>query len=123
MAAVAALCFLFNVWPKAMAYPQRCVIYQDTYAQRRALLEQIPDDASVAATTFYTTPLSNRELLYDIKYASMDHILDCDYVVVSLQDTTSFKKYGSREDFLQFLIDNGYELLAELAGQLVIYHR
>ena len=51
------------------------------------------------------------------------HILDCDYVVVSQTDTTSFKKYGSREDFLQFLIDNGYELLAELAGQLVIYHR
>ena len=123
MAAVAALCFLFNVWPKAMAYPQRCVTYQDTYAQRRALLEQVPDDASVAATTFYTTPLSNRELLYDIKYASMDHILDCDYVVVSLQDTTSFKKYGSREDFLQFLADNGYEPLAELENQIVIYHR
>ena len=123
MAAVAALCFVFNVWPKAMAYPQRCVTYQDSYAQRRDLLAQIPDGASVAATTFYTTPMSNREILYDIKYASVGHILDCDYVVVSLTDTTSFKKYGSREAFLQFLDDNGYGLLAQLENQIGIYHR
>ena len=123
MAVAAALCFAADVWPKAMDYPQRCVTYQDTYAQRRAFLEQVPDDVSVAATTFYTTPLANREILYDIKYASVDHILDCEYVVVSLQDTTSFQKYGTRDDFLQFLTYNGYEQLAELEKQIVIYKR
>ena len=123
MTVVTVVYFAMSVFPKAASYPVRCVNYRENYSQRRELLEQIPDDASVAATTFYTTPLANRELLYDVQYASIDHILDCDYVVVSLQDTTSFKKYGSREDFLQFLADNGYEQLAELENQIVIYHR
>ena len=128
MAAAAALSFLLNVVPKASLYPQYCMTYTQTYARRWEFLEQVPDDASVAAGTFYTAPLANRETLYDIRYGSRDHILECEYVVFSVTDTYSFKNYAAggengRENFVAFLTDNGYEKFAELEGQLVIYKR
>ena len=128
MAAVAALCFLMNVVPKATKYPQYCRTYAQTYAQRRELLALIPEDASAAATTFYTAPLANRETLYDIRYGSKAHILECEYIVISLSDTTSFKKYATtddngREKFIEFLEENGYVWFAELEKQIVIYSR
>ena len=128
MAVIAAMMFLLNVVPKASTYPKYCATYAESYAQRRELLEQIPDDASAAATTFYTAPLANRETLYDIRYASRDHILECEYVVISLSDTNSFKKFATTEDngrekFIEFLTENEYEWFAELEKQIVIYKR
>lgn len=35
------------------------------YSNVGAMLKMIPENASVAATTFYTVPLANREILYD----------------------------------------------------------
>ena len=128
MAVAAALLFALNVIPKASLYPRYCMTYAETYAQRREILAQIPDDASAAATTFFTAPLANRETLYDIRYSSREHILECEYVVVSLTDTSSFKKYATsdengREMFVKFLEGNGYEVFAELENQMVIYKR
>lgn len=123
MAVATYLCFSVNVLPKAMNYPQWCMTYGETYAQRWEFLDQIPQDAGVAATTFYTAPLSNRETLYDIQYASKEHILDCDYVVMSTSDTTSFKAYGGQEGFIQFLTEHGYTLMAELKNQMALYCR
>ena len=78
MAIVAAMYFAAIVLPKAASYPRYCSTYAETYSQRREILEVVPDDASVAATTFYTAPLANREILYDIKYASLDHVRECE---------------------------------------------
>ena len=119
--AAAGICFLLNVVPKAASYPRYCRIYAETYAQRRETLAAIPADASVAATTFYTAPLSSRVTLYDVKYASKDHILGCEYVVINPKDTTSFKKYGDKDVFIAMLEENNYTLHAELEGQILIY--
>ena len=119
--AASGVCFLLNVVPKASNYPMYCRVYAETYAQRRETLALIPEDASVAATTFYTAPLSSRETLYDVKYASEDHILGCEFVVLNPKDTTSFKKYGSKDAFVAMLEENGYTLHAELEGQILIY--
>ena len=119
--AAAGICFLLNVVPKAANYPMYCRVYAATYAQRRETLALIPEDASVAATTFYTAPLANRETLYDVKYASEDHILGCEFVVLNPKDTTSFKKYGDKDAFIAMLEENGYTLHAELEGQILIY--
>ena len=119
--AVAGICFLLNVVPKASNYPRYCRDYATTYAQRREILALIPDDASVAAATFYTTPLANRETLYDVKYASKEHILGCEFVVLNPKDTTSFKKYGDIDAFIAMLEENSYTLHAELEGQILIY--
>lgn len=59
------------------------------YAQIGEFLSQIPEDAPVAATTFYTTPLSQREVLYDVRYCSQEHLLSTQYVVL---DTGGFQE-------------------------------
>ena len=126
MAVISGLCFWLNVVPVAKVYLPRCIQFAETYAQRWELLEQIPEDAAVAATTYYTAPLSEREILYDIRYASIPHVLDCEYVVIALNDTKSFNKYASedgRDAFLQFLEDNGYRLWAEQENQMAIYRK
>ena len=128
MAAVSALCFMLNVVPKASTYPRYCMTYTETYNRRWEFLEQIPDEASVAAGTFYTAPLANRATLYDIRYGSRAHILECEYVVFGVTDTYSFKNYATDDDngqerFIEFLVENGYEKFAELEGQIVIYKR
>ena len=118
---LAGLCFWLNIVPKASLYPRYCQVYAETYAQRREVLETIPDNASVAATTFYTAPLANRETLYDVKYAALPHVLECEYMVINPKETTSYKKYGDAETFINLLEENGYDLIAELEGQIAVY--
>ena len=123
MAVIAMLCFGHNNVPKGMTYPDYCQKFATTYAQRREILDTVPDDVSVAATTYYTAPLWNRESLYDIKYAALPHVLECEYVVLNPKDTTSFKKYGSAEKFIALLEDNGFTLVAEVEKQIAVYRK
>ena len=123
MVLASAICFIAQVVPKATRYPQYCLTYAETYAQRRETLALVPDDASVAASTYYTAPLSNRTELYDIRYASRKHLLQCEFVVFHPTDTYSVQKYGTPEEFAAFLEENGYERWAEAENQVLIYHR
>ena len=123
MILAASICFVAQVVPKASRYPQYCVTYAETYARRRETLALIPDDASVAASTYYTAPLWNRTELYDIRYASREHLLQCEFVVFNPKDTYSVQKYGTPEEFTAFLEDNGYERWAEAENQVLIYRR
>lgn len=126
--AVSAGCFGAVVVPKAISYPALCIRNSDTYDGIRELLSQIPRDASVSATTFYTTFLSQRETLYDVHYASREHLLSTEYVVLSETDTNSYAKYASfgeegYDSLVALLEENGYRPWAELAGELIIYRR
>jgi len=123
-----ALSFTKTVIPKAELYPKYCIQYSAHYSQIRITLDKIPDDASVSATTFYTTYLSQRETLYDIKYASADHLLSTEYVVLAIKEDTSYKQYAqngaSGYDSLCFLLETeGYEIFAMLENTLVIYKK
>lgn len=125
---VAAGCFGVNIWPKAVSYPEKCKTYEAYYDSLRAVLDAVPDEASVAATTFYTTYLSQRDELYDIRYASKDHILSCEYMALSVTDTNSYKKFAVNgekgyENFVEILLDLGYEKIAEYEGRLEIYRK
>lgn len=125
-AAVSAACFCMVTVPRAMRYPLQCIQYSDYYQNIRSALSQIPESASVSATTFYTTYLSQRETLYDVSYASQEHLLSTDYIV--LTPTADYKKYEkSQEDGYQNLInllkENGYTLLTEIPNTLTVYRR
>lgn len=126
--AVAAGCFGVNIWPKAVSYPEKCKTYEAYYDSLRSVLDAVPDGASVAATTFYTTHLSQRDELYDIRYASKDHIFSCEYMALSVTDTNSYKKFAVNgekgyENFVKILLDLGYEKIAEYEGKLEIYRK
>ena len=121
-------CFWGQVMPKAVRYPTYCVTYGDRYDNLRAVLDEIPDGASAAATTYYTTYLSQRDELYDIRYASLDHVLGCEYIAVGVTDKSCLKKYavdGERgyENFVAILESEGYVKIVEHEGKLEIYRK
>ncbi len=126
--AIGLACFWAQIMPKVTHYSGYLVTYADYYDALREVLDTVPDDASVAATTFYTTHLSQRDTLYDVKYASMEHILSCEYVVLGVTDNNSLKKFAKGEAsgyevFSEYLTAQGYEKQAQYDGRLEIYRR
>lgn len=120
---VAAACFGGQILPKALDYPANCIRYAGYYGNLRQTLSVIPEDASAAATTYYTTYLSQRDTLYDVRYASKEHLLSCDYMALSTTDEKSYKAYGGYEKFIELLEEEGYELIASYSDRLVVYQR
>ena len=109
-------CFISQVVPKAVPYIRRYVQNTGTYWEIRDTLSQIPEDAAVSATTFYTTHLSQRPVIYDIRYASYSNILSTEYAVLATND----------DDFevTSVLLENsGYFVYDELKDILVIYQK
>ncbi|MBR3972448.1 MAG: DUF2079 domain-containing protein [Oscillospiraceae bacterium] len=120
---VSAACFGAQILPIALRYPDKCITYRETYDELRTALDTVPVGASVAATTYYTTHLSQRDVLYDVRYASKEHVLSCDFVAVNENEEKSFKAWGGFEEFEKLLQRNGYQLIVELEGRLKIYQK
>ena len=126
---VSAVCFGIVVVPKAINYPIQAIRYHDYYQNIRDTLNTIPDGASVTATTFYTTHLSQRETLYDIRYCSKEHMLETEYVVLMLSASSDYKKYATGgedngfDNLVKLLEKNGYTEYKSLNNVLVIYHK
>lgn len=120
-------CFAFTVVPKAIVPPIDAIRHYQEHQMIRDTLEEIPEDAAVTATTFFTTWLSERKILYDINYCSRDHLLTSEYIV--LDPRNSYKKYAStaKNDGFQNLITllevNGYHLDRKVEHALVIYRK
>lgn len=126
--AICSILFIQTILPVASRYPKYCLENKDLYQQMRQTLSLIPDDAAVSASTFYTTHLSQRKILYDVKYASLAHILSTEYVAIAINNPTSYTQFAAGgdngfENFVGILESNGYELFAELEQVLVIYHK
>ncbi len=126
--AVSATLFCSLVIPKAAPYMELCRDYGSYYDSVRQTLDKIPADASVSATTFYTTYLSQRKILYDIRYADPDHVLETEYVVLKKNSPSEYSKYLSSrgtgyENLCALLEREGYEVFAELGNVLIIYKK
>ena len=127
-ALAAALAVSFSMftslnWPKGKQYAEYSVTYRAYYNEVRAELDKIPADASVAATTFYTTHLSQRKVLYDVQYCTPEHLLSAEYVALNIGSASNFKKYGGYEGLVALLERSGYTLYAERPGTLTIWHK
>ena len=126
---VSAVCFGIVVVPKAMNYPAQAIQYYDYYQNIRDTLDTIPYGASVTATTFYTTHLSQRETLYDVRYCSKEHLLETEYVVLKLSANSDYKKFATGgkdngfDNLVKLLEENGYTEYQSLDNVLVIYHK
>jgi len=124
--AVSVVMFCSLIVPHGIIYPQYCIDYRGYYEQVRQTLSVIPEDASVAASTFYTTYLSQRDTLYDVRYCSREHLLSCEYIALAVGSDSSyepFKKNGKNgfENLVALLEKNGYEKFTEMGTSLVIY--
>lgn len=99
---IAALCFGFEILPVAAQYPKQAIIQWEEHQAIRDALDEIPEDASVTASTFYTTYLSQRDVIYDLGYASKEHILDSEYIVIDPGHDANWEKLAA------MLEKNGY---------------
>lgn len=128
-AAVSGACFGKTVVPTAVYYPTQAVRSFDHYQEVRDTLSLIPEDASVAATTFYTTELSQRETLYDVRYTSQSHLLECQYVILGVSSGGDYAKYATGEvdngfeNLVDLLRENRYSPFAEVKNTLIVYCR
>ncbi len=124
---VAGTCFAGNILPKVKQYQQTASKYASYYDSVREVLDTVPKDASVATTTFYTTYLSQRDVIYDIRYCSRAHLLETEYVVLnkSSADYGKYASYGQSngfENIIKLLEDNGYKMQVS-SGNVVIYQK
>lgn len=123
---IAAGCFGANIVPLMRNSITASSDYRRYYDEQIEFLETVPDDASVAATTFYTTYLSDHDILYDVGYTSPERILQCEYVVI--KTGSSFISYAGgtwrgEESFVKWLTSNGFALHSELGTVAQIYAR
>lgn len=119
--AVAAACFAIVVLPTGVRYINRYVDNRGYYTRLTQTLAQVPQDASVTATTFYTTALSQRAVLYDLRYSSQAHLFSTQYVVINPEDANSYQKYGGYGSFRTRLEEAGYVLMEQLGQTLEIW--
>ncbi len=122
-AIVTAVCFLFGaVVPEIEEDVKNARTYSAYYHSVQENLDLIPDNVSVAASTFYVAYLSQRAELYDIKYSPMETISRMDYIAVNKNYTSEFETHGSYEEFDLALKNAGYQIINDHSS-VVIYHK
>ena len=122
------MCFCGNILPLSENYVNRYFDYRAVWQETDAVLDRIPDDASVTATTFLVVPLSRRAVLYDLRYCSQEHLLSTDYVVVETTDSGSLKPYAvdggdGLEGLTALLRAAGYAQLPDTGSRLQLWKR
>lgn len=112
--------------PDLWRYLKRWRSDSQVFAERRRVLAEIPREASVTASTFYTVPLSDRTTLYDTGYVQQEQLLRSDYVVLDVRDPLS--PYDSAEgaadgpvQFRALLTATGYRVTQRIPGVLEIW--
>lgn len=123
------VCFALVVVPKGATYPAIWIEEKETFREIKQALTTVPEDATVTATTFYTTELSQRRYLYDIAYTSVEQVLESEYVVLDPRYEHVFKKYRSPgktnglENLIAILKKEGYEEVISIEGTLRIFKK
>ena len=125
---VSLICFYRFIVPKGVVYPRRAIAQHQRYEAIRNTLDEIPEEASVASGTFYASYLSQREVLYDIRYCSLQHLLECQYIVLDLASVGDYENYASEgenglENLMLLLESSGYTPYKTLENTLKIYCR
>lgn len=127
--AISFASFFAVIIPTATYYPMLFITYHQHYNDVRAVLAAIPSDASVSATTYYTAHLSQRPVLYDIRYASQEHVLETEYIVMKKDSPGDYAKYATYgqangfENLIALLVRNGYTMHYEHGSVFVIYKK
>lgn len=85
-----------------------------TYQQMDEILDTIPDDVSVAASTFLLPHIADRSELYEVAYHKSKD--DVDYVVLDMRPGYDVESSVYRDQFLE----EGYEVLKEYDNLITI---
>ncbi len=107
-----ALCFFAIVFPEASFFPKTYYADRDRYDTIEQTMSTIPEEASVAATAFFATGLSQRDVIYDVFYCTDQMLLECDFVVLGTEG------YDREAKLLE---TNGYTVFAQRDNTYIIY--
>lgn len=108
MVAIGAAFLVKTVMPEAVQYSAQAVRKYEYFQSVRETLDDIPEEATVAATSNYAAYLSQRKELYDIHYSSWEYVLTMDYVVLDPEAQYEYAQYASPGK------ENGYATLVSL---------
>lgn len=110
-AAASVFCFITTVSPKLDAYIKRYDECKEEFAVMSEMLETIPDDASVKASTFFVPHLAQRHEIYEVTSLN-----ETDYVVFDMRPSLVHETDLLREEY--FLM--GYEVYGEAEDCVLI---
>lgn len=124
---VSAGLFAVTVVPTAVSYPVASIQHFEHYGRIHAVLDTVPEEAAVAASTWYTAELFRREILYDLRYASVEQILSAEYVVVGLTDLCpaceGIGQGSGIENLISLLESRGYIPVAGVEKVMTVYRK
>ncbi|MBQ9761920.1 MAG: DUF2079 domain-containing protein [Oscillospiraceae bacterium] len=124
---MAGLCFYRVIWPSGALYIRLMSQNTATHQLMAETLERVPADAVVTACGGFTPHLAQRAELYDVRYASREHILKSEYVVLQVGLDLDYRRFATAEQpdgftsLLEGLERNGFRLYDELEGEILIY--
>ncbi len=110
-AAACACLYISVVIPKLSTYTGRYASSRDTYGQMQAVLDTVPDDASVACSTFLLAHIADRDEIYELGYHGNKP--DIDYVIID-------HRYASGEQYLQAYLALGYSVTEEIPDLITV---
>ena len=96
-------------------YLKNYLANKDRYDAVREAIYEIPEDATVGATTFLCSTASQHRYIYDLKYSSHSH--DLDYVILDLRYAEG------RNRIAEFAMDTDYDQIFGIDNVILIYKR
>ncbi len=106
--------YAFCVAPSFNGYIARWQEHKDTYRRMEEILDTIPEDASVNASTFLIAHIADRDEIYEITYHKNKP--DVDYVVID-------KRFSDWEASAKPYLDQGYTTVFSERGTVAILAR
>ncbi len=110
-ATVCCCFYIATAVPRLSSYLTRWNNGHETYETMEELLDTIPEDASVACSTFLLAHIADRSEIYELYYHR--YKTDVDYVVVDL-------RYSDGKDYVNAYKIQDYEIVVEEEGLIAI---
>ena len=116
VAAAACLCsYIVVALPMIVPRIQDWSLNRDRYEEMEVFLEEnVPEDASVAASTYLLPHLAERDEIYEVHYHK--NKTDIEYVVLDA-------RYSSYQNFYGQYLLRGYTVVAELENKIIVLKR
>lgn len=115
VAVACTLCFyLYSVLPTLGGYMVRWERGKETYTEMEAILDTVPDDASVCCSTFLLAHMADRAEIYELAYHGGK--TDTDYAVIDA-------RYASADRYRRLYLAVGYEIVSDHPGLITVLRR
>ncbi len=115
LAAAACCCvYLVTVVPKFSTYTNRYLSGGEQYTQMEEFLNTLPEDASVACSSFLLAHLADRGEIYELYYHKNEP--DVDYVVIDL-------RYSDQLKYRDAYRAQGYQTHSELDNRILVLQK